>query len=218
MKKLLTGVSLVLVLALLLGVTAFAADVPTDPGIYGVALKPGYETLSYKVLTKEGTEVNATDATINDATEKYYQNGEKLSFTLDGLTEGSFQLVLGLSDGDVPTESNIEYIDQKTVSGGKVEFTVYPKDLTGTITVKVYGSDGTKEVLSFNYYQAYTLGDVDGLNAVDLNDAILIMRYLVGLEELDGTQQLAANVDGANGVDLNDAIIIMRYLVGLETI
>ena len=218
MKKLLTGVSLVLVLALLLGVTAFAADVPTDPGIYGVELKAGFESVAYKVYTKEGAEVSATDATINNATEKYYQNGEKLSFTLTGLTEGSFQLVLGLSDGDVPTESNIKYIDQKTVSGGAVEFTVYPKDLTGTITVKVYGSDGTKEVLSFNYYQAYTLGDVDGLNAVDLNDAILIMRYLVGLEELDGTQQLAANVDGANGVDLNDAIIIMRYLVGLETI
>lgn len=216
MKKLLTGVSLVLVLALLLGVTAFAADVPTDPGIYGVALKPGYETLSYKVLTKEGTEVNATDATINDATEKYYQNGEKLSFTLDGLTEGSFQLVLGLSDGDVPTESNIEYIDQKTVSGGKVEFTVYPKDLTGTITVKVYGSDGTKEVLSFNYYQAYKLGDVNGDQKITTGDAIAVLEHIAQVNQLTDAQKLPADTTKDGKITTGDAIAILEHIAQIK--
>lgn len=212
MKKLLTGVSLVLVLALLLGVTAFAYDTPTDPGIYGVELKAGFEDVTFKVLTKNGTEVSAADATINGADVKYYQNGEKLSFTLTGLTEGSFQLVLGLSDGDVPTENNIEYIDQKTVSGGAVEFTVYPKDLTGTITVKVYGSDGTKEVLSFNYYQAYKLGDADEDGVISSGDALRVLQAVahVSGKELSGSGFLAGDADQDGVLSSGDALRILQ--------
>ena len=51
--------------------------------------------------------------------------------------------------------------------------------------------------------------------AVDLLDAIAILKSIVGLTTLNDYQQIAANFDKVNGVDLNDAIGILKYVVGL---
>ncbi len=52
--------------------------------------------------------------------------------------------------------------------------------------------------------------------AVDLVDAIAILKSIVGLITLsDGYQKIAADFDGVNGVDLNDAIGILKHVVGL---
>ncbi len=51
--------------------------------------------------------------------------------------------------------------------------------------------------------------------AVDLLDAIAILKSIVGLTSLNDYQKVAADFDKVNGVDLNDAIGILKHVVGL---
>jgi len=59
--------------------------------------------------------------------------------------------------------------------------------------------------------------DTAAKGAVDLLDAIDILKSIVGLTTFNAYQHIAADFDGANGVDLNDAIGILKHVVGLPT-
>ena len=61
------------------------------------------------------------------------------------------------------------------------------------------------------------LGDAYTNNNLDISDAVLIMRSIVGLENLNGLQTLLADVDGSGNVELSDALYVMRLITGLET-
>ena len=148
------------------------------------------------------------------------QDGNFYTFELNctGLT-GEYSLVLLLEgDSKVPTEGNIQYIDQMSVEGGKVTFTLKPKALTeGTYNVNISTTDKPLEkVASFEYgtKPPYTLGDVDGLNGIDSTDALMVLQHIVGIRTLTGTQLLAADVDGVDGVTSTDALMILQYIVG----
>ena len=58
-------------------------------------------------------------------------------------------------------------------------------------------------------------GDVNSDGSVNASDAILIMRYALGLIELSEKQLLAADVNGDGTVNASDAIVIMRKTLGL---
>jgi hypothetical protein len=66
--------------------------------------------------------------------------------------------------------------------------------------------------------KSYTLGDVNDDTQIDAGDAILVLRYSVGLTTLTSIQQSAGNVTkkaNAADIDSGDAIKILRYSVGL---
>ena len=148
----------------------------------------------------------------------FYAGADTFELTCTGLT-GEYSLVLLLAgDSAVPTEGNIQYIDQTSVEGGKVTFTLKPKALTeGTYNVYISTTDkALKKVASFQYGEKppYTLGDVDGLNGIDSTDALMVLQHIVGIRTLTGTQLLAADVDGVDGVTSTDALMILQYIVG----
>jgi len=58
-------------------------------------------------------------------------------------------------------------------------------------------------------------GDVNGDGSIDATDAMIILRYAVGLEELTPEQFGFADVNGDGFVDATDAMIILRYVAGL---
>lgn len=60
-------------------------------------------------------------------------------------------------------------------------------------------------------------GDIDGSGSVNVSDAILVLRRIVGLTELNPEQLKAADVDGSSGINVLDAILILRHIVGLIT-
>jgi hypothetical protein len=65
---------------------------------------------------------------------------------------------------------------------------------------------------------AFELGDVNGDTYVDSGDAIVVLRYSVGLINLTDQQCRAGNVTGKpndRDIDSGDAIKILRYSVGL---
>ena len=148
----------------------------------------------------------------------FYAGADTFELNCTGLT-GEYSLVLLLAgDSAVPTEGNIQYIDQTSVEAGKVTFILKPKALT-ECTYNVYISTTDKvleKVASFKYgtKPAYTLGDVDGLNGIDSTDALMVLQHIVGIRTLTGTQLLAADVDGVDGVTSTDALMILQYIVG----
>ena len=220
MKKLLRIGSALLALMLLLSVTVLAADPPTEAGIYGVTLASGYESIPFKVLRAEETAtaagITAEAAEIDGVATQFYPEGVKVWFEI-AVPEG-FNLVLGLNEDEVPTEQNIEYIDQQTTADGKVAFTVYPKSASGQVIVKLANSEGVKEVLRFGMYQAYTLGNVTepvlGDTAIDVQDALWVLQYSAHKRDFDDNQKLAANVtvtaQGDSAIDVQDALWILQ--------
>ena len=153
------------------------------------------------------------------------QDGNFYTFELNctGLT-GEYSLVLLLEgDSKVPTEGNIQYIDQMSVEGGKVTFTLKPKALTeGTYNVYISTTDKPLEkVASFEYgtKPPYTLGDVNNDGSIDAADALLVLQHAVGQEGriLTGTYFSAADINKDSVVDAVDALLILKRAAGLTT-
>ena len=98
----------------------------------------------------------------------------------------------------------------------------------------VFKMNGSEELVDPNYPQQYYLGgwlivqsvgmpcsagitgDVNGSGAVDANDALLLMRYVLGLVEETDLDLTVADYDGDGSVNANDALMIMRYALGLR--
>lgn len=59
-------------------------------------------------------------------------------------------------------------------------------------------------------------GDVDGNGRVEVGDAVLTLRCVVGLAELTTEQRTRADLNGAGGVEVGDAVSILRVITGLN--
>lgn len=151
------------------------------------------------------------------------QDGNFYTFELNctGLT-GEYSLVLLLEgDSKVPTSSNIQYIDQLTVTNGTAKFTLKPKALTvGTYHIYVSTSDkALEEIASFAYGEEpeYTLGDVNGDGKFTSADALWALQGAVEARVLTGKQFMAADVDGNGKLTSKDALKILQYAIGKIT-
>jgi len=96
----------------------------------------------------------------------------------------------------------------------------------GTITAKASGSATITAKFTYNgiVYSAtctitveksMLLGDINGDEAIDAGDAVLISRYDAGFITLTAEQLEAGDVNGDGTVDAGDAVIISRYDAGL---
>ena len=125
--------------------------------------------------------------------------------------------------GTVPTESNIEYIDQ---TGGMttISFTLFPYQLEVSeynVYVSSTGGSYTK-VASFsvtdNWEEApYTLGDVNQDGNINVFDAVLTLNYIVQLEELTEQQIMAADLSQTaneqSKINVFDAVALLNLIV-----
>lgn len=214
MKKLLRSLLLAAVLTTVLCVGALAADGgPTVDGIYNVT----GNTLTPQDAS--GTAVSVTDK--GGAYSAFYKGAVKLSVDVSDLQNGEQYLLLIVKDGTdgALTGDSIYYIAQAAATDGKVAFTAYPKTMSsGSYTVYLTGggrtiSSGAK-VGSFDYYQAYTLGDVNGDGGITTTDARLILQYIVGSAQFKEWQKLAADVNKKDGINVTDARLILKYVIG----
>ena len=143
--------------------------------------------------------------------------------TANSLVNDQQYLLLVIKGEGVPTAENIAYIDQAAAQDGSVSFAAYPSALTkGTYHVYLVGADkpfdAAAPAATFQYDQRYTPGDVNEDGKVLVNDAQLILNYLVEKATLTPLQRLAADVTNDGKVLVNDAQLILNYLVDKATL
>lgn len=195
------------VLCAILCVGTLAAE--STSGIYDAA--PTAEFASTVTLTPEGG--TATRVQVNDEPKMVYVGAEKLSLKYTGAVADNQYLVLALNnDSPTPTADNIVYIDQN----GTAEFTIYPSKLqNGTYHIYMSGTNmAYEEVASFHYFQAYKIGDANLDQAVNVQDAVLILQYCVGSKSLESTAKVAADANTDQAVNVQDAVAVLQYCVG----
>lgn len=218
MRKLPRLLLLSAILAMLLCVSAFAAD----QGIYGAKAK-GDATVSFQYYTADGAEVTA--AKTMDG-KQVYEDAVKIEVTYTGTVTANAQYLFVAQNAETaaPTSQTIVYIDQNAAQDGTITFTAYPSELTSGKTYHVYlaSSDTASgaittltEIAEYSYYAAYTLGNVNGDKVIDVNDALTVIDHIVGNAYLTGNNLSAANVTPNDSVvDINDVLMIIDYVVG----
>ncbi len=199
MKRRMLALLLAVLTLTMLTAAAFAED--TDLGVFNVR-----GPLTVTNGTQEGN---------------FYRGADTFELNCTGLT-GEYSLVLLLAgDSKVPTSSNIQYIDQLTVTNGTAKFTLKPKALTvGTYHIYVSTSDkALEEIASFAYGEEpeYTLGDVNGDGKFTSADALWALQGAVEARVLTGKQFMAADVDGNGKLTSKDALKILQYAIGKIT-
>lgn len=213
MKRLLRSLLLAAVLTAALCVGALAAE-PTVAGIYGIAGD------GVTLTPQEANENTITPDKTQEGYDAYYANAVRFGVEKDNLTVGAQYLLLVVKGTEAPSEKNIVYINQQAAdSSGKVSFNAYPSSLTkDNYRVYVVGEGSpfntASPTASFSYYQPYTLGDANGDNVVNVNDAVKILKCIVGNDSFTGSQELAADANEDAVVNVNDAVTILKYIVG----
>lgn len=204
------------ILALLLAVltltaltaAAFAADTTTGTlGAFNLKGSEGY------TLTVVGTE----------ATGGFYKGATRFQLTCNGLP-GDYSLVLLLKEDaaqseatkGIPTESNLQYIDQQNIEP-TTKFILFPKQMeTGTYNVYVStnSADLTKVAsLEYGTEPEYTLGDVNEDGKVSSIDAQWALQAAVEKRTLSTSQVKAADVNHDGRLSAKDAQKILQYAV-----
>ena len=92
----------------------------------------------------------------------------------------------------------------------------------GTATITAITTQGKKATCKITVTQkdeqinSYSAGDVNGDEVINTQDAMIVLRYTIGLEILNKNQINSADVNKSGKVDTKDAISILRYTIGLK--
>ena len=216
MKKLKQLLAFTLALAML-AIPAMAAGTHSTLGVYDLNVESGYTLTPLKA---DGSAADRYSGQFDSGVSTVYEGVEKFSLSFTGSASQYVVFLLG-NGGTVPTESNIEYIDQ---TGGMttISFTLFPYQMeVGEYNVYVSSTGGSyTKVASFSVTDSweeapYTLGDVNMDGAIDVIDASVILRYAANLDTLINTQKAAADVNRDNTIDVIDASAVLRYAANL---
>ncbi len=228
MKKIISIMLLVLLVAAMFCTPVLAAETTKANGFYNIGTIDDVEITPYA----EESKVSATNQDVNNDTEtdKWYINSDRLEVSYTAAVDDGYYGVILVAGRHVPTKDDeIYYIDQVTAESNTVEFNVWPilpkttTDLTIYISSDVEGSDLVSIPLSYVVgaevtASSYELGDVDDNGEIAPLDAQLILKYIVNLETLTENQLGAADIDKNGEVAPLDAQRILKHIVNLESI
>ena len=189
----------------------------------------------------EGGSLNFTSTTSSYPWRVGVVNGEPVAMSGNqhvGNSTSTLQLVLDMQAGEelrfkwlCSSEEDYDYYyfyvngTQKAALDGETDWIdhTFTATTAGTYTfqwrfVKDPYSDGVTDagyLKDVAYIRSYIPGDVNLNGVVTSEDALLALRYTMGLAELDGTAFRAGDVNGDGEVNSEDALIILRMGMGL---
>ena len=213
MKKLKQLLAFTLALAVL-AIPAMAAETHNMLGVYDLNVESGYTLTPLKA---DGSAADRYSGQFGSGVSTVYEGVEKFSLSFAGSADQYVVFLLG-NGGIVPTESNIEYIDQ---TGGEttISFTMFPYQLeVGEYNVYVSSTGGSyTKVASFSVTDSweeapYTLGDVDMDGRITAADASLVLQGVAKQITLTDTQLSAAKVNDGLLLTAADASLILQYV------
>ena len=227
------------------GVTSTLTSVPAADGTQLVEFRniqvaaDGGRTMEiWETSTKNNIGTVHLELSLSDGSVATWQNGASLptgwSWSADTDKPGALILqgegITALSVGPVKlgilsltAPTNLQHFNLSLSSGQLGNDTVPSSSITSdSMTTAADGfyhhidiPDGTYALTSTKVVD--TVENTTTKNAVDLLDAITILKSIVGLTTLNTFQEIAADFDNSKGVDLNDAIGILKHVVGLPS-
>lgn len=88
---------------------------------------------------------------------------------------------------------------------------------TYTVKLGYFNTDGQFKILEGTLFgSGVEIGNVNGDEAIDPADAVLVVQHFGGVITLTGDQYTAANANGDEAVDPADAVCIVRRFAGLS--
>ena len=233
MKKV---ISIMISLVIILGafaITASAAEDVTPAGFYNIGTNGNMEVTA--LSGDAAAEEVAVDLDGDGENETLYANSDVLNVVCSQATEGAYYGVILVEGSGLPTVDNeIYYIDQKTAEGDSVAFAVIPKlpaertDLTLYVSSSVkdsalqsvalaYTTEGTPDEPDTPDTPEYTLGDIDGVPGIAIEDAVMSLQFVAELKTPTAAEKLAADVNASTTVTIEDSVMILQYIAGLRS-
>lgn len=113
----------------------------------------------------------------------------------------------------------IEYVSDIGSADGRNDDYSFEAGKSYIFTVYRYGELAAVdvEIIDYNPEPQPIEGDVDGNGVVEITDALMTLRYAMGIETLTDEQLAVADVNGDGTVDAADALVIMRWATILPT-
>ncbi len=229
MKKIISGIMSAIVLMSTVSVSAAALEVNPNFDIHG--------NRCGKVLVKadieRDVEVTITQNT-KDGSFDYYttvipqgDNKNTYEFVLEGKDDVNYTIRLGVSkfkNSDTLQYYNNEFMVYDTdeitddeVSGYEYSYNISKgEELSDEkITENKKGKDNIIRNAQNVYFPVtdYNIGDVNMNGSVELQDIIIISKYLICKDEFDADKTSLADYNGDGKADLHDAIDIAKYLL-----
>ncbi|MBQ4428328.1 MAG: choice-of-anchor J domain-containing protein [Clostridia bacterium] len=145
--------------------------------------------------------------------------GIKMLFwcTFDEETDDTVELGAGYEFND-PNEEYYVFIVVEPAEGYKFDEENVTALLNGgEMEILEYAvQDGMLMILAgpFTVEAPIVWGDANGDGETTIEDALLIMRYLIGIDEIAEENLEWCDVNGDGSIDLTDALLIMRKVIG----
>lgn len=160
------------------------------------------------IITAEYSDipVSITGVTVSPS-EAHVVRGGSLSFTAAVSGTGLYLETVSWKVSGGGTGTAIDHEGRLTVAAGETAQTL-------TVTAASVADPG-KIGTSVVNVSAVLYGDLNGDGKITVQDAILLLRSIVGLTKLTPAEKTAADVDGSGAVNVADAVLILRYIVGL---
>lgn len=195
--------------------------------------KPG-DVVSVPVfVTVSQTPVNSVqcDVSFDESIfefQKYKSSNDKGDHKLDLAVVGIKKLdpskigaIFVSSDGNSVCEFNntrlvtLRFKVKENATFGSHSFKItYSKVSCNNVDMEKYSSEVYSPAECIVKISESPKGDVDGNGKITVNDAVVTLKYIAGVEMLQNTA--FADIDGDGNVNVNDAIAILRYIARLS--
>lgn len=148
-------------------------------------------------------------------TDVYYGGTEAMwnAITVRQYNDALLNATIHFADGsssDKTEEEPEETVPEETVPEETVPEDTVPEETVPEGTVPEEKPEAPKPAQKF--------GDATGDGKVNYEDALLALRYSIGLEELSDEMAAIADVTGDGKVNYEDALKILRVSIGLDTL
>ena len=153
--------------------------------------------------------ISWSTTTINEKT--YYVSSD-LMFS-NPATKGTSS-VISITNIKVTSNDGVKFVTT-TDSSANPNALLQENENSIVACCDVRGIEAAVEHLDY-LYGDYTIGDVNGDGNVNTFDALLVMRYALGLVELKGSKLKAADFNGDGTASSYDALVLMRHVLGAD--
>ena len=125
--------------------------------------------------------------------------------------EGKLRVAWVLAEGAEVNSGTIIRINFKLLDEGKSDLNFSNVHISpeGVVIEKI--SSGSLTAIKDEVVK----GDITGNGEINVQDAVLVMRYILNNGELSDRQKLAADVNNDGVVNIHDVVLIVRYALGL---